>query len=155
VRRPAAAFAVDVACVLLFAGLGRSSHDESAGLAGYAETAWPFLAGLAIGWVLARALLRRWPWQLWHAVPIWLGTVVGGMALRAITDQGTAPAFVMVATLVVGILLFGWRGLALTLQWLQRWVEVKGTEAAAKEHRERLLEERAAKLLREHRKESE
>ncbi|TDD61007.1 DUF3054 domain-containing protein, partial [Actinomadura darangshiensis] len=40
----------DVCCVLVFVGIGRSSHDEAASAAGFATTAWPFLVGLAVGW---------------------------------------------------------------------------------------------------------
>jgi hypothetical protein len=34
------------------------------------------------------------------------------MALRAIAGQGTEPAFVVVATVVLGALLLGWRAAA-------------------------------------------
>lgn len=150
-RRVALAFGADLVCVLVFAALGRASHDEGATLAGYAETAWPFVAGLVVGWAITRASLRGWPQVMWHTAPIWLGTVIVGMALRALTDQGTALPFVAVAALVLGLLFFGWRGLVTTMQWLQRWLEQKGTEAAAREHRERMLQEKAERLLRAHR----
>ena len=46
---------------------------------------------------------------------IWACTVVGGLALRQISDQGTAAAFVVVATLVLGLLLVGRRAAARAL----------------------------------------
>ena len=49
---------LDIACVLVFVVIGRASHTQGEALAGIASTAWPFLAGLAIGWGLSRAWRR-------------------------------------------------------------------------------------------------
>ncbi len=38
-------------------------------------------------------------------VVVWLGALLGGMVLRQVAGQGTATAFVVVATLVLGALL--------------------------------------------------
>ncbi|HYO20181.1 MAG TPA: DUF3054 family protein [Dermatophilaceae bacterium] len=43
---------------------------------------------------------------------IWGATVIGGLLLRLVVDQGTAAAFVVVATLVLGLQLVGPRALA-------------------------------------------
>ena len=43
---------------------------------------------------------------------IWAATVIGGMLLRAASGQGTAPAFIIVATLTLLVLLVGWRVIA-------------------------------------------
>ena len=40
---------------------------------------------------------------------VWLCTVSIGMLLRVISGQGTAPAFIVVATIVTAVLLVGWR----------------------------------------------
>ncbi len=40
---------------------------------------------------------------------LWAVTVGVGMALRALAGQGTEPAFVVVAAVVLGALLLGWR----------------------------------------------
>ena len=48
----------DAGCVLLFVVIGRANHDKGETLAGIASTAWPFLAGLALGWFAARAWRR-------------------------------------------------------------------------------------------------
>ena len=53
--------ALDVVAVLIFVAIGRASHDHGETLAGVASTAWPFLAGLGVGWVSARAWLRPLP----------------------------------------------------------------------------------------------
>ena len=114
------AVVLDVRCVLVFVIIGRASHGE--GLAGLASTAWPFLAGLAGGWLVAAGLARRaWrPFRLWPAgVGAWLGAVVLGMPLRVVSGQGTAPAFIVVALAFLGLFLLGWR-LLVRLSWLRR-----------------------------------
>lgn len=106
---------VDVLCVLVFCAVGRRSHDEGLDLAGIATTAWPFLTGTVIGWLVSRG------WQRPTAVAptgvvIWLCTVVIGMVLRKAGSAGVAASFVVVAASVTALLLLGWRaavGLAL------------------------------------------
>ena len=111
VRPVALAFVADVSCVLVFCAVGRRSHAEGLTLFGVAETAWPFLAGTAAGWLAARA------WRRPAAVSptglvVWAGTVVVGMLLRKATSQGVAFSFVVVASVVTAILLLGWRAIA-------------------------------------------
>lgn len=106
--RPLVAMLADVVCVLVFCTIGRRSHAEGITLAGVAETAWPFLAGTAVGWVAARGW-RRPATLAPTGLVIWLCTVAIGMLLRKATSQGTAVSFVVVASLVTAILLLGWR----------------------------------------------
>jgi Protein of unknown function (DUF3054) len=102
---------LDCCCVLVFVIIGRASHTKGEALAGIASTAWPFLAGLAGGWLAGRAWRR--PYPLWPAgVSAWLGTVALGMALRVVSGQGTAVSFVLVALIFLGLFLLGWRLLA-------------------------------------------
>jgi hypothetical protein len=102
---------LDCCCVLVFVIIGRASHTRGEGLAGIASTAWPFLAGLAGGWLAARAW--RQPFRLWPAgVGAWLGAVALGMVLRVVSGQGTALAFIGVALAFLGLFLLGWRLLA-------------------------------------------
>ncbi|RBO91455.1 DUF3054 family protein [Nocardia puris] len=106
--------AVDVVLVILFCAIGRRSHDEAV-LAGLAKTAWPFLIGLGIGWGAAYALTSRngdrfdgttlWP----TGILVWACTLVGGMLLRAVSGQGTAASFLLVAGTVLALFLLGWR----------------------------------------------
>ncbi|MEE2031795.1 DUF3054 domain-containing protein [Rhodococcus chondri] len=114
-RKYAPALLVDVVLVVVFAALGRSSHDEGLDLVGIASTAWPFLGGLTAGWFLT-AWLYRDKFDALAAVPtgllVWISTLAVGMLLRAVTGQGTATAFVIVATLFLGVFLIGWRFLA-------------------------------------------
>ena len=73
------------------------------------------LAGLTVGW-FATAGLYRDKFVARTAVPtgilVWLCTLVVGMLLRAVTGQGTATAFIVVATLFLGLFLVGWRVIA-------------------------------------------
>ncbi len=108
VRSVRLALAADCCCVLAFVIIGRASHAKGESLAGIASTAWPFLAGLAIGWAVTRAWRR--PGGLVPAgLGAWLGTVGLGMVLRVVSGQGTAVAFIGVALAFLGLFLLGWR----------------------------------------------
>jgi hypothetical protein len=111
-RRVLAALLVDVLCVVVFVATGRSSHAEGLSVLGVLQTAGPFLAGLGLGWVVARAWRDRWPLRWRDGLLVWAAAVVGGMVLRDVLGQGTAPSFVVVAAVVLGVLLVGWRATA-------------------------------------------
>jgi len=102
------ALVLDCCCVLAFVIIGRASHERGETLGGIASTAWPFLAGLACGWLAVRAWRR--PLGLFPAgMGAWLGTVALGMVLRVVAGQGTAVAFVLVALGFLGLFLLCWR----------------------------------------------
>lgn len=106
------ALALDALFVVLFAIVGRSSHSLELTAAGIADTAWPFLVGLVVMW--AATLAWRAPFApVRSGLPVWLGTVVIGLLLRALAGGGTALAFVIVAALTLLLLLVGWRLIAL------------------------------------------
>jgi hypothetical protein len=109
--------ALDAALVLLFVLIGRASHNE--GIAGVLTTWWPFLGGLAIGWMLARAW-RRPNALVWTGLVVWLFTVVGGLALRVLVGQGVQLSFAIVTTLVLGFFLLGWRAIWLLIRRARR-----------------------------------
>ena len=97
--------------MLAFVIIGRASHADGLGLSGVASTAWPFLAGLFLGWAAVRAWRR--PVALAPAgLGAWLGAAGLGMVLRVVAGQGTAVAFVGVALAFLGLFLLGWRLLA-------------------------------------------
>lgn len=104
------ALALDAAFVVGFAATGRASHDSDV-WTGLFTTAWPFLAALAVGWLVTRAW-RAPSAPVRTGLGVWAVTVVGGMLLRAASGQGTALPFIVVATLVIGALLVGWRAIA-------------------------------------------
>jgi hypothetical protein len=110
VRTVRLAAVLDCCCVLAFVIIGRARHDAAGGESpgGIASTAWPFLTGLVLGWLAARAWRR--PLGLVPAgVAAWLGTAAVGMVLRVVSGQGTAVAFVLVALAFLGLFLLGWR----------------------------------------------
>ena len=111
-RRVAAAAALDASAVVVFVVLGRRSHHEDGSwLAGTARVGAPFLIALLAGWLLVRAW--RAPFARVTGVIVWLVTVALGMVLRHTWfDRGTAAAFVIVATVTLGVLLLGWRAIA-------------------------------------------
>ncbi len=103
---------LDVVLVVVFAAVGRRSHAEGLDVAGILRTALPFLVGTAAGWLVASIVLDGGPRTLGYGAVVVTLTVVVGMGLRAVAAQGTAPSFVVVATVVLTVLLLGWRLLA-------------------------------------------
>lgn len=105
------AAALDAGAIVLFSAIGRRSHDEGilgdAGL-GLATTAWPFLAGAALGWVASRGWRRPCDWRR-TGLTVWASTLIGGMALRAVSGQGVQPSFVIVAGAFLALFVVGWR----------------------------------------------
>lgn len=100
----------DVVSVIVFVAIGRRNHDEDANASGVLGTAAPFLVALVVAWVLFR--VWRAPLDSRHGVRLWIITVALGMVLRNLVfDDGTATAFVIVATVFLGIVLNGWRAL--------------------------------------------
>ncbi|KJL29215.1 DUF3054 domain-containing protein [Microbacterium oxydans] len=100
---------VDVVLVLVFSVIGRASHDENP--AGFLLTAWPFLVALLIGHAIAALLpgRPRRPWSVLWGVVVWVFTVIGGMLLRIASGDTAQVAFIIVATLTLGVFLVGWR----------------------------------------------
>jgi hypothetical protein len=116
VRAVRLAVVLDLCCVLAFVIIGRARHDAAGGesLGGIASTAWPFLAGLAFGWLVARGW-RRPLVLVPSGVGAWLGAAGLGMVFRVGAGQGTAVAFVLVALAFLGLFLLGWRAVARVL----------------------------------------
>ncbi|MFC9517970.1 DUF3054 domain-containing protein [Nocardiaceae bacterium NPDC056970] len=104
----------DILFVVIFALLGRTSHEEGLDVGGLFTTAWPFLTGLAAGWVITFGLYRD-KFDALLPVPtgviVWLSTLVLGMLLRVVSDQGTAFSFILVATSFLALFLIGWRAI--------------------------------------------
>ncbi|WP_400999770.1 DUF3054 domain-containing protein [Agromyces sp. GXQ0307] len=111
--------ALDVMLVVLFAGIGRASHGEVVDAGGVWETAWPFLVGLAVGWLLVRGWRRPLAVRP-TGVAAWVAAVAVGMLLRLATGGGAALAFVVVATATLGLFLLGWRAIAVLIRRARR-----------------------------------
>ncbi len=107
---PPVAGVLDAVLVLVFAAVGRSSHAEGPTPGGVAHTAWPFLAGAAVGWVVALLVFGSRSTALAFGAVVVAGAVLGGMLLRVlVTGDGTAVSFIVVATAVLAAFLLGWR----------------------------------------------
>lgn len=104
--RHAAWIALDAAAVLAFAALGRASHAED--LAGTLLTAAPFVVGAGVGTLAARTWRDPLAWRAGLAV--WAGAAVIGLPLRALSTGRLPPSFAIVATVSLGVLVLGWRG---------------------------------------------
>jgi hypothetical protein len=110
-RRAVLAAAIDLVLVVLFVWLGRGFHDEGQAFGSMVVTAWPFVVALAVGWLVTMAWRNPWP-VVRPGVGIWIVTVAAAMMLRFIAGVGTAVSFIIVAAVVLGALLLGWRAIA-------------------------------------------
>lgn len=118
-RASAATAVLDVVLILLFAALGRDTHEHGLEPAGILLTASPFLAACLAGWLL----LSRWrpPAALWPAgVALWLITVAAGLGIRALAGGGVAPSFALVTLVVLGAFLLLPRAAAALLASVRR-----------------------------------
>lgn len=105
------AFAADVLCVLVFVVVGKVDHETGAAVAAVAGTAWPFLGGLVLGWIVT--LAWRTPVRIWPSgVFVWALTVAGGMVLRLLSGEGAPTSFVVVTASFLAVSLLGWRAIA-------------------------------------------
>ncbi|RJN31247.1 DUF3054 domain-containing protein [Nesterenkonia natronophila] len=98
-------FLSDAVLVLLFALWGNRSHQTGLAPADVVSTAWPFLIGLGLGWLVTRSWTH--PSQLWPAGVVVLAvTVAAGLVLRVLfTDGGAEFSFILVATATLALFL--------------------------------------------------
>jgi len=102
---------VDVLCIVIFVAIGRKNHDEGEAAAGIFRVAAPFLIAAVAGWLATRAWKR--PLELRTGAIVWVTTIVLGMILRNfVFNDGTATAFIIVATVFLCTFLNGWRAFA-------------------------------------------
>ena len=103
-------FVYDALCVLVFVVIGTRNHDTDTGLSGVLYVAAPFWIALVLAHVTP--LMQKGTKALPHPYLVWGYTILMGMVLRNFAfDRGTAPAFVIVATLFLGATMLGWRRL--------------------------------------------
>ncbi|AWH96669.1 DUF3054 domain-containing protein [Dietzia psychralcaliphila] len=108
-------FLLDAALVVVFATFGRGAHSEGLGIGQVWDTAWPFLVGLVLGWIVVLAA-RRDPSTVRSGVLVWITTLVGGMLIRGLGD-GRVPhwSFILVAAIATAVFLVGWRAVRAAL----------------------------------------
>lgn len=111
----------DATALLLFAAIGRSSHNEGLSFGDVFGTAWPFI----LGWYISAGVLGGYrkiaqggdvgPAAM-LAAKCWALGIPLGLLFRSVS-RGYLPdkAFIAVALVATGVLLVGWRtGLAKT-----------------------------------------
>ncbi len=99
---------VDLVAIVVFAAIGRGTHDSGSALMGTLTVAAPFLIGYAVS-AIATGLPRA-PYSLMRVLLAWAPGIAFGMVLRRLVfDRGTATPFVIVAFLTTALLLVGWR----------------------------------------------
>jgi hypothetical protein len=121
--KPRSALAlVDALAVLVFAAIGRQSHDEGPGSVGHVAgqvlgIATPFLLGALLGALLVRSWRDPLAWR--SGVAVWVGALVGGMLLRWVFVDRPPLSFIVVATVSLAVLILGWRGAVLGIMRLR------------------------------------
>lgn len=88
--------------------IGTRNHDTDTGLGGVLTVASPFwIAALVAHFSSA---VRSAPSTMKSGAWVWVVTVGLGMVLRHfVWDRGTAVAFVIVASVFLGLTMLGWR----------------------------------------------
>lgn len=112
-RVTALALVADVVAVLVFAAVGRATHDESGALLGVLGTAAPFGVGLAAAWATPWVRTRAAGFRA--GAVVLAGTAVIGLAVRAAVTGRLPLTFALVAVAALAVLLVGWRALALAV----------------------------------------
>lgn len=118
----------DLLAVLLFVAIGLIQHGSSLTTESIALVGWPF----ALGALLGHLAIRSWraPFRLWpHGVFIWAITIAASMAVRTLFQAGTEVSFVIVTAVTLGVLMLGWRALALFLTRGERAAAVPAAAA--------------------------
>jgi hypothetical protein len=106
--RPWLAALADLAVLVVFVVVGRRSHHEDAGVAGFFRVWWPFAVALLVAWSVAG--LWRAPLAWGRVVAAWVITVGLGMTLRIVVeDREFKIAFLIVTLVFVGAGMLGWR----------------------------------------------
>ena len=109
-KRLALSAIADVAVIVVFVAIGREEHNSGSSVVGLLETAAPFLIALVLGWLATRAWQN--PTGVGRGLGIWLVTILAGMNLRHyVFDDGTATAFIVVASAFTLTGLVGWRAI--------------------------------------------
>jgi Protein of unknown function (DUF3054) len=109
-RIPALAIVADVVAIFVFAAVGRMAHAESDDLLGLIGTAVPFLVGLLAAWAVPA--VRVQPAGVRAGLLVWAGTVVIGLVLRLGLTERLPLSFAVTTTIVLGVLIVGWRALS-------------------------------------------
>lgn len=106
---------IAIAAFALFARMAHQSAEMPLNFMGWLSTAWPFWLGVLLAWALLwfGVLGGRSGHELSSALPVWLGAVIVGLGIWTIRNGGLPHwSFVIVASVMSALLLWGWRVVA-------------------------------------------
>jgi peptidoglycan/LPS O-acetylase OafA/YrhL len=108
----------DLAAVAIYVGIGHGSHDEALAAVVPLATAWPFVIGVAGGYI--GTVMTRWPaLSLRGGAVVTVKCLIIGLVLRyGVQREGTPFSFIAVTVLVLTALMIGWR--LAVLAWSRR-----------------------------------
>lgn len=103
----------DALAVLVFAILARLAHNTESDpftLTNVLNTYWPFLIGSVGAGVVLMAMGRNLRLIVPSGLIVWVATVVVGLSIWGVR-HGSVPhwSFILVATIMSGLVLLGWR----------------------------------------------
>ena len=110
----------DAVCIVAFVVIGRGSHGIGSGLSWFFTVLWPFLAGwFAVAVVVRLYTAERRTWLRLGAT--WSLGVAAALVLRAVfTHRESLSTFTIVAYVFLGVVTFGWRGIATAVRRVRR-----------------------------------
>lgn len=107
----------DGVAVIVFALIARMSHNSADlpfSLLGVLQTAWPFLLGTVIGWLILVFGLRaaHRAAELKPGLVVWGCTVLSGVTIWGIKHAAfPRPLFMLISAVTTAILMLIWRGI--------------------------------------------
>lgn len=109
------ALLADVVAIALFALFARIAHrtdDMPLNAMGWLSTWWPFLIGVLASWAIITVRRLDGHRVFPAGIMTWVVTVVVGLGIWALRN-GDVPhwSFILVASIMSGLLLLGWRGI--------------------------------------------
>ena len=113
--RSIAPLLADWACVAIFVVLGKENHGYEQGVTWFLTVWWPLAVGVLAGGLITRIYTddADWPGRLLATIAI--AVFVGG-PLRALTGRPMFSVFTVVALVMLSVLMFGWRLLAIAVR---------------------------------------
>lgn len=107
-------FVIDTVAIIIFAVLARLAHnkpDDPFTFLNIVDTFWPFFIGVILGTLLIAKQVN--PRSMKSGAIVWIATVVVGLAIWGIRHAAFPHwSFILVASIMSALLLFGWRGAA-------------------------------------------
>lgn len=126
----------DLLIAMVFVSIGLVQHGTALTTQNVFWVGWPFAVGVLLGHLAIRAW--RAPFALWpQGVFVWAITIAAAMMLRTLVGEGTDLSFVLVAAGVTGVLMLGWRALALYLTRGERTTAAGPTPVPAQQAADR------------------